>query len=171
MKFEVIYVFVLINLLVVGYFDFKTRKIKNVWSILNLFFGALFLMLSRENYLLDLTHFYYPLAFFLATFFFFWLKIMGAGDSKYLTTFFFLIPTKLHENFLFFLVLTTCVIGLIFLFRNIIKRRKMIFQELMTGKLKTVYFKLGSKIPYAPVALLAWLWLGIDYFKIYEKIS
>lgn len=171
MKFEVIYGFITLNLVVVAFYDLKTRKIKNIWSLLNLFFGVLFLIFQKQMYEFSFQHFYYPIIFFLITFFLFWMKIMGAGDSKYLTTFFFLIPTKQHEYFLFYLLLTTCVIGLIFLFVNIINRRKMIFREIMTGKLKSVYFQLGTKIPYAPVAFIAWIWLGIEYFKIYEKIG
>ena len=171
MNFRLIYTFILLNLIVVAFYDIKTRKIQNIWSILNLFFGALFLTLQKAMYEFSFQHFYYPTLFFIITFILFWMRIMGAGDSKYLTTFFFLIPTKQHEYFLFYLILTTYVIGLFFLFLNIIKKRKIIIQEIMTGKLKSVYFQLGTKIPYIPVAFIAWIWLGIDYFKIYEKIG
>lgn len=165
MKFELIFAFVTLNLAIVAFYDLKTRKIKNIWSVINLIFGITFLLIDKESYAFKLSHFVYPFAFLAITFLLFWMKIMGAGDSKYLTTFFFLIPTKMHEIFLHHLILVTAAIGLLFLVFNIIKRRHDVVNELFLGKIKSIYFKLGTKIPYAPVALAAWIWLGVEQLK------
>lgn len=71
----------------------------------------------------------------------------------------------MHEDFLFYLIAITALVGLVFLAVNVFKQRHVVVQEIFMGKFKSIYFKLGTKIPYAPVALMAWGWLGIEQLK------
>ena len=87
------YYFLLIELFAVSILDLKTRQIKNFWSFLNLGLLVLFVLMFPDSYRFGYDHFIHSIVFFSIGFIFFIIKIMGAGDTKFLTTFFLLIPT------------------------------------------------------------------------------
>ena len=159
-----LYLGVLISLGIVAWVDFKTSKISNNWSILNLtaFVG---LVVLSPDYTLNLTLFLYPVIILITGFFLFVLKIMGAGDAKYLFSLFLIIPQRWHAEFLELLVLSTCLIGCMLLIVNFLRSRDKIFSAFKAQGLKGLSACFGTRFSYAPVILFGWIWLGIK-FKI-----
>lgn len=174
MKFS-LYSFLFLQLVFVGFLDYKYRKISNNWIILNLLllpliaylFSSDFLIFSSDG--LNILHFRYSVLFLLIGFVLFLLKIMGAGDSKYLFSFFLLVPLKLQDSFFEYLILSTVVFASTVLLFKLFKKPQVLRDVIQFRSLS--YFKeiLGSKIPYAPVIMFAWICLGLD-IKIWERL-
>lgn len=87
---------------------------------------------------------------------------MGAGDSKYLATLFLLIPVEYHLLFLEKLILSTIVTGMIFLILKIIRSRKILGTYLIAGHWSGIKHLIKSRFSFAPVILLAWIFLGLE---------
>lgn len=150
-------VYISIQVAVVAWFDFKTKKISNIWPIANLaLFSALpFLWPSVYRHHLDV--WFVPLAFLAVGFVLFKLDIMGAGDSKYLFSLFLLVPQSLHEELLMRLLEITVIVGSVLLSWRLFTRWDELKLLIMTrvGSFKEL---LGGKFTYAPVIFIAWLW-------------
>jgi prepilin peptidase CpaA len=159
---KVVYLFILIELLVVSYGDFKTRKIPNTWPILNLLIFIFFLFWSPENYPFVFNMFLYSLVFLFVGFVFFLVRIMGAGDSKFLFSFFLLVPLKVHPLVLNNLLLCTVYIGLSFFFYNTFKNFRGIYNSIIIGHFSGLKRYFGTKFPFAPVILVSWIFTGYD---------
>ena len=160
-------IFLTLELFFVSLIDLKYKKISNYWSIGNILLTLGLFLFWKESYVLSLKHFAVPLGFLVVGFGLFSLKIMGAGDVKFISTFFLLLPEIDQLVFLNKIILLSVLVGFVFLLINLVKRRNELKMELYMGKLKSVYFKLGSKVPYAPVVFLAWIAnLSIKYLEI-----
>lgn len=159
-----IYIFVLLELLVVSYFDVKTRKISNHWSILNLIAFFLLIFFFPEIYRMSWETVFYSICFFFVGFMLFVIKIMGGGDAKLLASLYLLIPYNLQENSFIALIYSTLLIGGgILLYKLWIKRNefKLAF---ITQDFRKIKDLMGKKFPFSPVVLLAWLVWGLSYF-------
>lgn len=152
--------FLFIELIFVTYGDLKYRTIKNSWSILNLVLSLFFFIFLPDLYLFKLESFQFSIVFILVGFLLYLLRIMGGGDSKFLATFFLLIPLKLQEEFFYYLLITTILLGSGFLLSNLYKYREVILQSLKVGDVQGVKNCFGSKFAYAPVILLSWTYLS-----------
>ena len=155
-----IYLFLLIELFVVSYGDIKTNKIPNMWPILNIVMFLLMLILFPDNYHFEFNTFFYSLVFLLVGFVLFLLKIMGAGDTKFLFSFFLVVPVSMHESMLMNLLISTIIIGLFFLLQNTLKNFENILESVKIGDIKRIKTYYGTKFSYAPVILISWIWLG-----------
>lgn len=140
--------------------DIRTNKIPNFWSILNLLTFPLLYLLLPEHYAIDLDTIIYPLAFLLIGFILFLLKIMGAGDVKFISTFFLLIPNEKKEALFTLLLVSTIIIGGFIFLTNLIRNFNEINRALRINDVKAVKMYFGTKFSYAPVILMAWLWMG-----------
>ncbi|WP_127715146.1 prepilin peptidase [Halobacteriovorax sp. HLS] len=162
-----VYFFLMIQLFFVAYNDFKNKKISNVWPIINiaLYFAVVFFFPTQ--YKINFETFIFPLAFFFVGIILFMMKIMGAGDSKFLLSFYLLIPLEMHEQAFIFLAYSTVVVGLSLLFTNIFKNLDTIIVALKTKNLILIKGVFGQRFSYAPVILVSWLWFG---WTIKEKI-
>jgi prepilin peptidase CpaA len=157
---SLVFYFILIELIVVSIIDIREKKIKNYWPLMNIVLFVLFLFIYPENYHFDFSTFLYPTVFLLVGFGLFLLKIMGAGDTKFLFSFFLLIP-KLVQNELFVLLLySTVLIGCFFFLTNFIKNFEKIVQTIKAREYFLLKNFFGSKFPFAPVILISWIWLG-----------
>ena len=120
---------------------------------------AIFIILAifwPEQYPLGLSTFFYPLTFFILGFLFFTLDIMGGGDSKFLASFFLLIPVDLQEPFFEVLLWVALTISGTFLFYRSVRnlgKLKEIFYSRSWRRLSEIY---GKKVPLAPIILFAW---------------
>lgn len=155
-----IFLYLIIELIFVSWEDVKTEKISNLWSILNIISFVILLWVIPELYTVSLSLLFYPLIFLIIGFILFLLNIMGGGDSKFLSTFFLVVPHVLHDLMFESLLLSTIVIAGFLFITNMIKNYKKIFHNLRMKNLKEVKSFFGTKFSYAPVILLAWLWLG-----------
>jgi prepilin peptidase CpaA len=157
-----VFLFILVELVFVSYIDLKFKKIANYWSVLNLviFFALTYIL--PDHYQISMQTFVYSMAFIGVGFLLFSLKIMGGGDSKFLASYYLLIPVSLQENALIVLLIVTVGVGVSFLFYNTIKNLKLIERVLQHRELNHLKMIYGKKIPYAPVILISWLWFGIE---------
>ena len=157
-----VYLFLLIELVAVSYVDVISKKIANVWSILNLTFFIIFLFLMPEIYQLRLATFFYSLSFIFVGFILYLLKIMGPGDSKFLFSFYLLVPVNIHEKVFLCLIYSTIVIGSFFFSRSIVRNLDKMKQALILKNVTLLRKAFGKKFAYAPVILVSWIWFGIQ---------
>lgn len=163
----VVYLYLAAQILVVAYHDLQTKKISNRWPVINLGFFVFFILLFPEYYKFDFATFVWPVAFFVAGFFLFVLKIMGGGDSKYLTTFYLLIPVKFHEDAFFALAISTILVGSSIFINNILKNIELIKHAFIMRDLAAIKSIFGKKFAFAPVIFISWIWFG---WKIRNQI-
>lgn len=158
---DLIAIYICLQIIVVAWFDFKTKKISNIWPISNIIFSLLLPWVMPEIYHYHLELWVVPLAFLIVGFVLFKLDIMGAGDSKYLFSLFLLIPQSFHENFLLKLLSVTVFVGASLLVWRICTRWSEFKLIIITriGSLKTF---LGGKFTYGPVMMVAWLWFYVE---------
>ncbi len=145
------------NLCAVAYYDLRTRKIKNFWSLANLLFLPMpfFLATDITPYLV-FTQILIPVIVFVLGIFLFTKKLMGAGDSKYLSTFLLILPFQLQIVFVSNLLLLTASIGLILLGIKIAALHPSL------SYFATIRFNWQDRFPYAPVFLMSWIWIILE---------
>ena len=164
-----IYFFILLELAVVSYADLLYKKIKNHWSVLNIVIFLVFLVILPNGYRFEYDHFVLPLIFLGVGFFLFVVKIMGAGDSKFLSTLFLLVPPFLQYEFLLLLLYVTIFVGVLMLGLNGYNGRKILYEAFIYKDISRIRSVFGTKFTYAPVILLAWIWLGWEFLEIVSK--
>lgn len=123
-----------------------------------MFFACLFVYPSLYKF--NFVTFFYPTVFLGVGFFLFALKIMGGGDSKFLFSFFLLVPEVLHESFFLKLIYLTIAIGLYLLIYNTIKNFDKLSLSLKIMDMKGVKGVYGTKFAYAPVIAISWIAFG-----------
>jgi len=155
-----VYLFLVVQLVFVAYNDITKKKISNMWPIINICFYLLSTFLFPDYYTFELSTFVFPITFFGVGLVLFMLKIMGAGDSKYLLSFYLLIPVSFHETAFVFLAYSTVVVGLSLLLTNIMKRFDIIKIAILTRNIRLIKTIFGQRFSYAPVILVSWLWFG-----------
>ncbi len=161
-----LYLFVLIELSIVAYLDVKFKKIKNYWSLLNIICAVIMFTFFSQHYPFSFEMFHFTLVFIFVGFALFMLKIMGGGDSKFLATFFLLIPLSLQENVFLYLLFATIFIGSITLIKNIIGNWSKLSESIQQKDMEGVKSCFGSKFPYAPVILITWVCLGWELYRV-----
>lgn len=87
---------------------------------------------------------------------------MGGGDSKFLTTFFLIVPLSLQDKVFYNLLLSTIGIGFFFLIQNTINNHEVLIKSIKERNVDGIKSCFGTKFAYAPVILIAWMWLGWD---------
>ncbi|MBP9673839.1 MAG: prepilin peptidase [Bacteriovoracaceae bacterium] len=155
-----LYFFIFIELLIVGYGDVKTRKVPNFWVLFNILLFCFFLFFFPQYFVLTWDTFSYASLFLVLGFILFLLKIMGGGDSKFLFSFFLIVPLSLHDQVFAHLLLSTLLIGTAVLIYNIIENFQTIVQGVIAGDIVKLKKCFGSKFAFIPVIFMAWLWLG-----------
>ena len=153
--------FLLTQLLVISWLDLKTRKISNLWPLANILIFCMFVALYPQTYPLGWGLFGIPLLFFAAGYGLYLLKIMGAGDVKYLTSYFLLIPPAFHREAFFCLLYTTMLVGFVLiLLRGVKNFDRIVLSSLFRegSWLKGIW---GKKVAYSPIILVSYLWFGI----------
>ena len=159
-----IFIFLLLELLAISWLDLKNRKISNLWPLANILIFILFAAFYPGLYSLEWELFRIPLLFFGLGYGLYLFGIMGAGDVKYLTTYFLLIPPIFHQTAFFCLLYTTMIVGFVLLvLRGAKNFDKIILVALLReGK----FFKgiWGEKVAYSPIVLVSYVWLGIETF-------
>lgn len=155
-----VYWLLVAELAAVSWGDVRTQKIPNLWSLFNLVLFALLLVIWPEHYPLQWETFMYSTVFLVVGFVLFLLRVMGGGDTKFLFSFFLLIPVALQPKALLSLLLSTILIGGFLLLTNLGKNHEKIVAYLKSGYIRGIKECFGTKFSFAPVILLAWMWLG-----------
>lgn len=157
------YVYLLIILSVVSLIDLKRRKIRNLWSLVNVLNYLAFLFLLENYYVFSWQMFAFPLVFFVVSFALFTLKIMGAGDSKFISTFYLTVPVGHHEELFMIQAGITVFVGIFLLALNTISNFANLKYAYIVRDLSVVRKVYGKKFPYSPVILMSWLIWGFYY--------
>ncbi len=144
----------------VAILDIKYRKILNYWSLLNIAVAVFLFISYPESYPLTIEMFQFALVFIVVGFGLFMMKIMGGGDSKFLATFFLLIPLNLQEAVFYYLLVNTVIIGSLFFINNIIVNHEKLIESFKNRNLEGIKGCFNNKFAYAPVILLTWMWIG-----------
>lgn len=156
-----VYFAILCELIIVSWRDIKIQKISNWWSIANILIYFILIFVMPDFYFFKWQSFLYSGVFLVIGFGLFLLNIMGGGDSKYLFSFFLIVPLQFQERTFFFLLVSTLVTGSIFFLMNLITNFRNLVGYLKKNDYKGVKSCFGSKFAFAPVILLAWICLGI----------
>lgn len=156
----VVYLFLSIQLLFVAYTDFKTRTISNFWPIINIFVFLSLMWIFPQVYLFKWQILIFPIAFIFVGFILFLMKIMGGGDSKYLSSMFLLIPIEVQDTAFIYLLYTTVIVGSTLIIFNLLKNFDRICLMAKTYDINGIKKLFGKKFTYAPVIFIAWMWFG-----------
>ena len=117
--------FLLSELLVVSWLDLRMRTISNFWPFINGLIFVFLVALLPEEYPWGWEIFRIPLLFFGVGYSLYLAGMMGAGDVKYLTSYFLLVPPAFRESAFVCLLYTTMGVGLVLLvlrgFKNVDK--------------------------------------------------
>jgi Flp pilus assembly protein protease CpaA len=140
----------LCQLAAVAWIDLRSKKISNYWPLINIVL-ATGLHVLDPHFQLSWQLLLFPVGFIVIGFLLFLAGIMGAGDSKYLASLFLCLPTEQHFIFFERLIECTIVVGLINL---ALKVGRGVHWQGWKNLVK-------SNFSYAPVILLAWIFLGI----------
>lgn len=165
MNFKVVFIVVMIELLFVGWIDFKTKKISNYWVILNVILSIGLYMMASDVYHLSLNILIFPLGFIVAGFILFLLNIMGAGDSKFLASLFLLTPSGYQIILFEKILVSTIVTGALLLSFSFVRNRKVLIAFMTNRHWRGIRDIIKSRFSYAPVISVAWLLLGRDLWK------
>jgi prepilin peptidase CpaA len=160
-----VFLLILVELLLVAWFDIRTKKISNRWVLGNLLFAPVLYVLLPETYPWDWTVLIFPVGCILVGFFLFLLGIMGAGDSKYLASLFLITPPDLHMFLFTQLINSTAIVGFVFLSLKIAKDFQKIRAYALSAYWQGLKETIRSHFSYAPVILMAWLLVGYKIWK------
>jgi prepilin peptidase CpaA len=162
----VVFIFISIQLLFVAYIDFKTKKISNMWVLINFFCFCVLTLIIPEIYVWKIQVLVFPLAFIFVGFALYVLNIMGGGDSKYLASLYLLVPLKFQEAVFIYLLYATVLVGSTLLLLNLLKNLDIIIIHLKMKDVAGIKRIFGKKFTYAPVIFIAWMWFGWQNYKI-----
>lgn len=160
-----IFFLIFIQLVVVGWVDFKTQKISNNWFFVNIGASVLLHIFMQQYYPLTWEMLIFPVGIVVVGFFLYLAHVMGAGDSKYLASLFFVIPLELHLPFLEKIVVSTIFTGFSLLIFRFVKEGPKLKAYFMNSYWEGIKNTIKSRFSYAPVILVAWILLGLQLWK------
>ena len=152
-----------------SYADMMYKKIKNVWSLFNIVVYIVFIFLIPNDYMFTFDHWLYPSVFLGVGFFLFAIKIMGGGDAKFLASLFLLVPNYLQDKFLLLLLYSTVFVGLTMFMYNCYSSRDVLKRAWSERNILLIKGVFGTRFTYAPVILIAWIWLGWEFLQVSVK--
>ncbi|MBC7715277.1 MAG: prepilin peptidase [Rhizobacter sp.] len=162
----VVYIFIAIQLLFVAYIDFKTKKISNIWVLINFIFFIVLTFIFPDIYKWSMQILFFPAAFLFVGFVLFLMNIMGGGDSKYLSSLYLLVPLQFQDATFLYLLYATVLVGSTLLLFNTLKYLDIIVIHFRMRDIAGIRRIFGKKFTYAPVIFIAWMWFGWQNYKI-----
>ncbi|MEI8346207.1 MAG: prepilin peptidase [Pseudomonadota bacterium] len=164
-----LYLFFLGQLLVVSYLDFRYRKISNWWLLVNLIFFIVLVIFLPQYYPLHWAMVVHAMGILAAGFGLYVLKIMGAGDVKYLFGLFLVIPQNFQQEALIKLLGATVLIAVPLILIKVGPKYKKLYWSLISKNWRQVHLLLKGKNSFAPVILFSWIWLGWEKWELLYK--
>ncbi len=156
---------ILSELLCVSWIDIRIKKISNWWFLVHVAIFMIFYFLDPITYSLTMSTFFFPIGFLVIGFGLFWVGIMGAGDSKFLASFFLMIPSGFHLLMFEKLLYSTLTVGFVMLSFKIARDFRVIKAYALSTYWRGIVSSIRSRFSYAPVILLAWLMFGSEVWK------
>lgn len=155
-----VFFLILTQLILVSWIDIKIKKISNLWLLLNTLLAVSLHFILPESYPWDWASLIFPIGWIVLGFFLYLIKVMGAGDSKYLASLFLIIPLELQGPMFEKIVYSTLVVGMVTLLFKIAKDFQKIRAYAFISNWKGLIENIRSEFSYAPVILIAWILLG-----------
>jgi len=152
----------MVELVVVSWIDIKTKKISNLWFFFNIILSLSLHFLYPVEYSWQWATLIYPVGWIFAGFGLFVLGIMGAGDSKLLSSLFLVIPLTFQFKILENILYSTLVVGIVFLTIKIAKDFNKIKAYALSSHWQGLKESIRSSFSFAPVVLLAWILFGVE---------
>ena len=160
-----VYIFLVLQLIIVSYTDIKIKKISNYWFLFNGLVFVIFLLLFPHQYHFVFQTFFLSVILLVVGFVLFNLGIMGAGDSKYLSSFYLLIPLTLQKEAFVYCAYSIVVAGCFILAINTIKNAGKIARAIKQYNICEIKGVYGRKVPFIPIVFLSWIWFGINFWE------
>jgi len=160
----IFFIFV-VQLLIITFIDIKTAKIYNVWPIFNIIFFIIIQFLDQKIIFLSIDKILFVVCFLAVGLILYLLKIMGGGDSKYLSSLFLITPNLWHEDLLIKLVSATIIVGSFSMLTNITRNKQQLINSILIQDYKSTFLALGGKFPFSTVILISWCWLGVEKLR------
>ncbi len=163
---KALYLLILVQLFWVSLIDIKHKKISNQWIYFNLGLTAILWLAFPADYAVTGQKLLYSLTFFFVGFILYLLKVIGAGDSKYLASLYLVIPIDWCELALYSLFLSTLIIGGFVFFTTVVKKYDQLWISFLARDYPQFAKILNNRFSYAPVILVSWVLLGaLVYWK------
>ncbi len=153
------------QLILVAWFDLKKKTISNYWPVLNALTAIAVYLIFPQIFEFSWAIFLFPVGYIVIGFLLFLMGIMGAGDSKYLASLFLVLPVQYHLPFFEKLLIATILIGGILLTFKIVMNFSKLKAYMWAQYWKGLKETIRSKFSYAPVILLAWIFLGVQEWR------
>ncbi|EQC47022.1 peptidase, A24 type IV prepilin peptidase family protein [Bacteriovorax sp. BSW11_IV] len=160
MIFTTLFIFMIIELLIVSYVDLKVRKVANIWSVFHILIFGLITSYNAMNGIFDWKALVIPVCFVTVGFILFVFNVAGAGDVKFISSFLLILSERQQIEFLYYLTWITVIVGGTLAIKNIILNREKILVYLGIKEKKIIAGVFGKKFPYTPLVLLAWIVFG-----------
>lgn len=162
MTLYLVFGLILVQLIIVGWIDFKTAKISNKWLFLNAALAVILHICASDLYPITWEILIFPAGFIAIGFILFLMNVMGAGDSKYLAGLFLIVPLEYQVLFFEKLVLSTIFTGTILLLVRIFIHREKLRAYFISRYWDGIKETIRSRFSYAPVVTVAWILLGFN---------
>ncbi len=156
--------YLLVQTAAVAVLDLKTKKISNIWPVLNCALALILFIALPKVYFTSWQG--WPLWIILVAVCV-WLyaqRIMGAGDVKYLFSFFLVLPPAFRGEVLNILSLVIIVVGGYWLLKKVWGQWYYLLNLWSLGENQEILRLIHGKNVFAPLVFLAWaLWLVLHY--------
>ncbi len=162
---QAFYFIVLLELLTVAWVDIRSHRISNAWALANICLTPVLYFAATSLYPLSWEALIFPIGFIVFGFLLYLLKIMGAGDSKFLASLFLLVPLEYQLPLFEKLIISTAITGALLLGYRSFVNRSSLRAYVLTGQWAGVRQVLRSRFSYAPVIVLAWVLWGLNLWK------
>ena len=153
---RILFIYIFVELLFVSIIDYRSRKVSNWWSVVHLaIFSVITLFLSINPWSWEGP--VYASVFLAIGFALFSLNIMGAGDVKFISTLFLLIPAQFLFPFFINMLYATILVGSTLLTFSLVKHYNGIISAIAHRDVKTAWAFFGSKFAFIPIVFMAWI--------------
>lgn len=159
-----LFLVILIQLFWVSLIDIKYKKISNQWIYFNISLTAILWIIFPTEYAVSGEKLLYSITFFGVGFILYLLRIIGAGDSKYLASLYLVIPVDWCQVALISLFFSTLLIGGFVFFTTVVKKYDQLLLSFVARDYKEFAKLLNNRFSYAPVILVSWVLLGVLVF-------
>jgi len=164
MTIPVLSYYLLVQTAAVAALDLKTKKISNIWPILNCALAVILLIALPKVYFTGLGGWILWVLLVAGCVTLYAKNIMGAGDVKYLFSFFLLLPPQIRAEVLMTLSLVIIVVGGFWLLRKVWGQWYYLINLWSLGENQEIMRIIHGKNVFAPLVFLAWVLWFIQHY-------
>jgi len=149
--------YLLVQTAAVAALDLKTKKISNIWPVVNVVLAIILFIALPQVYFASWAG--WPLWILLVAgcVALYAKKIMGAGDVKYLFSFFLVLPPAIRGDVLMILSVVIIIVGGYWLLRKVWGQWYYLINLWSLGENQEIMRIIHGKNVFAPLVFLAWV--------------